>query len=117
LASYVDGVVTESERVAEHLVVCGTCFAVYVEVIRFLLEAPMAAEKHVSPEVVAFWRREGLPGRAAKGLARAGITSWEGLAGTTLPKLLSRPGLGAVSVEQIRRAAAAKGIRLPGGEE
>ena len=76
----------------------------------------MAAKKGSSPEVTAFWRGAGLPLRAANGLARAGIRSWDDLAGTALPKLLSRPGLGAVSVEQIRRAAAARGIRLVGGE-
>jgi len=107
----------ESERLAEHLVGCERCYAVYIKVVQFLLEAPIAAKKHRSPEVTAFWRGAGLPLRAANGLARAGITSWEGLAGTTLRKLRSRPGLGEISVEQIRKAAAAKGIRLPGGED
>jgi DNA-directed RNA polymerase subunit alpha len=118
LAAYVDGAAppVESERVAEHLVGCGKCFGVFVEVIRFL-EAPMAAERPVSSEVAAFWRGEGLPTRAANCLARAGISSWEGLAAVTVPRLLSRPGLGEVSVEQIRRAAAARGIRLREAKE
>ena len=82
----------------------------------FLLEVPMAEKKHPAPEVT-FWCGKGLPLRAAHGLAHAGITSWKALRGITLRKLLSRPGLGKVSVEQIRRAAEANGIRLPGGED
>lgn len=80
-----------------------------VHACELLLGRPVLSHRPLDP-VVAFWRSQGLPTKAAKALTQAGFNSLQELRSASLEDLFPIPGIGPVV---LRRLEALLGIKIP----